>query len=255
MRLIFLLSLFLLSQKLYSQNCIAHRGDSRAYLENSLEALTSAVELNAHGIEFDLIHTKDNIALVMHDKTLKRTAISKNGKNCPLKSKIKKLSLYEIRENCLLSNGSEIPTLKDALEALKDYDGHLFIELKDSPSMNTLKLIARKRSHMVSKTRFISFKKRYLKKAVKLRDNFPIYKEMKMLNINLLWPFAGIRIGIDMSKWGQSFLFWARWHKKEIGIWTVDKESKIRELFKKKVPFITTNAIIECLEISKEFPR
>lgn len=246
-----IISLFLGSAQ--ANNCIAHRGDNENFMENSLESLKGAMDVKAHGIEFDLQHTSDGIALLMHDKRLRRTAMNKPGKSCPLKTKIKKLTLKEIKENCLLKNGSPIPTLEEAFDFLGDYPGHLFIELKDSPSHKTLDLIAERRTGKEEKTRFISFKKRYLKKAQKLQKIYPLYGEIKMLNINVWWPFPGKELGLDISKWGQRFLYWARKMKREIGIWTVDKVSSMRALFKRKIPFVTTNRITACMELSKAF--
>ncbi len=236
-----------------AKNCIAHRGDNENFLENSRASIKAAMELSAHGIEFDLRHTKDGVALVFHDKKLKRVAKSRPGFSCPLKKKIKKVNFSEIEEKCLLENGETIPTLEDILILTEAYDGHLFIELKDMPSMETLDLIARARSGKEDKTRFISFKRRYLKKAYKLKDKYPLYGEIRMLNINVFSPFAGRGLGLDVSYFGKHFLFWAKWWKKEIGIWTVDKLSVMKKLFKKKVPFITTNRVTACMELSTRY--
>lgn len=248
-----LTALLLLSTSLNAKNCIAHRGDNQNHLENSIASFNAAMDLNAHGIEFDLQHTKDGFAIIMHDKTLKRTAKSKENQSCPLKTKIKKLTLNQIKENCLLNDGSPILDLEEALILFENFPGHLFIELKDSPSSHTLATIAQYRSGKEKTTRFISFKKRYLKKARKLKHKYPLYAEIDMLNINVFIPFAGRGIGVDISKFGGRFLFWARWWKKEIGVWTVDKISKMRKLFKKKVPFITTNNITGCMELSRDY--
>lgn len=253
MRVILLLLSFILSNELFAKNCIAHRGDNENFLENSRESIIGAMNLRAHGIEFDLQHTKEGIALVFHDKKLERTATNRPGFSCPLKKKIKKLSLNSIRKNCVLKNGEEIPTLEEILELTRNYDGHLFIEFKDMPSLETLDLIARSRSGREDKTRFISFKRKHLKRAYKLKDKYPIYGEIKMLNINVFSPFAGRGLGLDVSYFGKHFLFWAKWWKKEVGIWTVDKLSVMKKLFKKKVPFITTNRVTACMELSTRF--
>lgn len=253
MRGLSILIIFLTFNTVDAKNCIAHRGDNQNYLENSQESIQAAMDLNAHGIEFDLQHTKDGVALVFHDKKLKRTAKSLPGKSCPLKTKIKKLTSKEIRESCLLINGDYIPTLEEILVLTEDYPGHLFIELKDEPSLGTLALIAESRTGKEDKTRFISFKKKHLKKARKLKHKYPLYGEIKMLNINVLSPFAGRGIGLDVSYLGKHFLFWARWWKKEIGIWTVDKISTMKKLFVKKVPFITTNNVTACMELSSQY--
>ena len=58
--------------------CIAHRGNKKFHLENSMEAFKSAVSVKSDGVEFDVHHTKDNIPIIMHDKTLERVAKNTN---------------------------------------------------------------------------------------------------------------------------------------------------------------------------------
>lgn len=57
-----------------SVEIIAHRGASRHAPENTLPAFQLAYELGANGIETDVHLTKDNIPVLIHDETLKRTA-------------------------------------------------------------------------------------------------------------------------------------------------------------------------------------
>ncbi|KRX01742.1 PLC-like phosphodiesterase, TIM beta/alpha-barrel domain [Pseudocohnilembus persalinus] len=58
---------------------IAHRGGSREYLENTIEAFDNAYRLNANIIEMDLCLTKDKKIVVIHDSHLKRmTGVNKH---------------------------------------------------------------------------------------------------------------------------------------------------------------------------------
>lgn len=52
---------------------IAHRGDSRAAPENSLDAFASAVAVGADLVELDYHHSADGVPVVCHDATLDRT--------------------------------------------------------------------------------------------------------------------------------------------------------------------------------------
>lgn len=63
--------------ELYAEKrCVAtaHRGASGLYPENTLLAMTKAVELGADLIEFDLRLTKDGIPVLLHDTTIDRTS-------------------------------------------------------------------------------------------------------------------------------------------------------------------------------------
>ena len=52
---------------------IAHRGNSIAYPENTMEAFRSAAELGVDMIEFDVWLSADGEAVVIHDETVDRT--------------------------------------------------------------------------------------------------------------------------------------------------------------------------------------
>ncbi|KAK4501501.1 hypothetical protein PRZ48_007310 [Zasmidium cellare] len=50
--------------------CIAHRGFSAKYPENTMAAFKAAVDVGAHALEMDLQLTKDGILVISHDPTL-----------------------------------------------------------------------------------------------------------------------------------------------------------------------------------------
>lgn len=133
-KLLIIISLIFSQNAFSSTKCIAHRGDNKYFMENSFSALYSAIEKKSHGVEFDIVHTQDNVALVMHDDTLIRLAKSKEGFSCDLTSKISSLAYNDIKENCILQNDEEIPTLKEFLSILKPLQTMRFIELKDKAS-------------------------------------------------------------------------------------------------------------------------
>src|ERR1051325_6829839 len=53
---------------------IGHRGASYVAPENTLGSFTRALADGADGIEFDVRLSRDQIPVVIHDETLKRTA-------------------------------------------------------------------------------------------------------------------------------------------------------------------------------------
>lgn len=57
---------------------IAHRGASKLAPENTMYAFELAYNLGAEGIETDVQLTKDNIPVLIHDETVRRTTNS-NG--------------------------------------------------------------------------------------------------------------------------------------------------------------------------------
>jgi len=88
---------------------IGHRGALHEALENSLESFNKAISGGAARIEFDVQTTKDHHLVIMHDKSLRRTAnVSKSVKN---------LSRAELKAINLL-NGEPVPFLDEVLESL-----------------------------------------------------------------------------------------------------------------------------------------
>ncbi len=53
---------------------VAHRGFAQQYPENTLEALSAAVEAGAKHIEFDVQLSADGVPFLMHDDNFSRTA-------------------------------------------------------------------------------------------------------------------------------------------------------------------------------------
>ena len=96
----------------------AHRGDMQNYPENSLEGILSAIMLGADVVEIDIRLTKDNVMVLMHDATLKRTTdwSTKNGKNgLPKSANVADWTYEQLMELRLLYNGKatdcKIPTM------------------------------------------------------------------------------------------------------------------------------------------------
>lgn len=86
---------------------IAHRGDSARQLENSLEAIGSALSLGVDMIEIDIRMGRDGALFVMHDKRTGRTA----GEDVD----IERSTADEIARVRLV-NGEPVPTLAAVLD-------------------------------------------------------------------------------------------------------------------------------------------
>ena len=103
---------------------IAHRGYVYKGVENSIEALEGAAEVGAHYVELDILLTKDNKFVVMHDYNLKRLA----GVN----KQVKDMNYDEV-VGLPIKQGdytSKIPSLEEFVNKAKDLNMKLVIELK-----------------------------------------------------------------------------------------------------------------------------
>lgn len=109
-------------RKLYDPNTssvvvVAHRGDWKHSVENSLPAMRHAIEMGVDVVEIDIRRTADGRLVLMHDATIDRTT---NGSG-----KVSELTLDSIR-NCYLKAADStltdlrVPTLDEVFEISRD---------------------------------------------------------------------------------------------------------------------------------------
>ena len=99
----------------------AHRGVSTDRPENTMAAFRAAVEQGYDWIELDPKFTRDNVCVVLHDRTLNRTARTPDGGNPPEETKIADITFAQARQYEYGSwfapgyAGEPLPTLEEAL--------------------------------------------------------------------------------------------------------------------------------------------
>lgn len=135
---------------------IAHRGASLVAPENTLAAFERALQDGADGIEFDVRLTRDNLPVVIHDATLKRTA----GSDAPIAS-LSSAELATIDVGSWFNrrfpsraraeySGETIPLLSRVFELIAPRCRLLYVELKcEATETNALveKVVAEVRAH------------------------------------------------------------------------------------------------------------
>jgi len=229
---------------------VAHRGNSSQYLENSIRSLQSALDLRTPAIEFDIHHTRDGKAIIMHDSTLKRTAKSKPGKKCDLHKKIRDLSIAQIRNNCQLQNGEAVPTLEDVIALFRNTDTQLFFEFKDIPNTRTLDLIFRAYLTRPKSLRVISFKTKALDRARESHIGQLIARGAGLFHIsskaqNVSFDYDGICV----KKPTEAFVEFAYEAKKPINVWTINDRDEMIHYSDLGVDYITTNFPKICIKL------
>ena len=103
---------------------IAHRGYVYKGVENSIEALEGAAEVGANYVELDILLTKDNKFVVMHDYNLKRLA--------GINKRVQDMNYDEV-VGLPIKQGdytSKIPSLEEFINKAKALNMKLVIELK-----------------------------------------------------------------------------------------------------------------------------
>lgn len=109
----------------------AHRGDRKRFPENTLPAFSAAIKSGADMIETDVQMSKDGVMIIMHDDNTVRTTGTDGV--------IGKMTLKEIKQldaGAWFSNDfkkTEIPTVSEFIELIKDTNILINWELKDYP--------------------------------------------------------------------------------------------------------------------------
>ena len=233
----------------YESFCISHRGNGGGHLENSLSAIKSAIDLGSHGVEFDIVHTIDREPILMHDLSLRRTARSKQNKKCPRKRAIKNIFLNEIKSNCKLKNGEEIPHLEDALLKFSNEPKFFLVELKDFPSDKTLRILKEYFDSHPNFLRVISFKKSIQNYFAFLKKQDPFWAKVNFLKLSVTKTSPEEVDGVNIRFPRVGLNKWVKKNKnKELGVWNVFSKKQIERANNLKIKFITTDNPILCLE-------
>lgn len=109
---------------------VAHRGYMENYPENSLSALSTALDAGACMIEFDVQMDFNEQLLVLHDDNFKRTAGVSQSVFKP--QDYAKISVHEPNRLADAFNPEPVPMLRQVAELLLDYPAATaFVEIKD----------------------------------------------------------------------------------------------------------------------------
>lgn len=120
---------------------VAHRSCWNAAPENSLAALNSCIQIGVDAVELDVRHTRDGVAVVLHDETVDRTTDG-TGQITELKwAQVRKLHLRQRDGGATAALTDErIPTLVEFLAAAKNKVA-LVMDVKDWSQASTFAAI------------------------------------------------------------------------------------------------------------------
>lgn len=216
---------------------IAHRGAWKANSlpENSIAALQKAFNLGCHGSEFDVQITADSIVVVNHDDTF-------FGKN------ISKSTYAELLAHKKLSNGEDLPTLDDYLNAgIKQQKTKLILEIKpqktkEMEALITNKVIDRVKALNASAwIEYISFSYSICKQLIAQGEKVYYLNgeiEPKMLKNE---GFYGFDYNLAVVNKNTTWIKEANDMNLATNVWTVNAEKDMLKLLAEQVNYITTN--------------
>jgi glycerophosphoryl diester phosphodiesterase len=259
---------------------VGHRGASDDAPENTLESLMLAWEQGAYAAECDIILTRDEELVLMHDDSTRRTAL--NGIDLVVEQtdweELKKLDVGSWKGEKW--SGVKIPLLKDVLGAIPE-GKHLFIEIKtgdtnlgaDVRVIEFLAALIEKEKISSEKITFICFDHDFLNR---LKKRLPHYKAFYLTTFE---PFPGkwpdvrneqelemyinkaLGNGIDGLDMENSPVITKEWVERihnsglKVCIWSYGKDDTTENARRYRgigIDFLTTNMPAKILQIFKQ---
>lgn len=217
---------------------IAHRGywKTDGSSQNSIRALVKADSIACFGSEFDVWLTADDVLVVNHDAVFKGVEIE--------------TSQSKDARAILLSNGENLPSLKQYLQAGKDCTTRLVFELK--PHKNRLQeakavidgIMMVDRMGLNDRVEYITFSADALEEFIKYAPKgTPVYYlngEKTPQELHKLGA-AGMDYNIRVFKKHPEWIKECHDLGMKVNVWTVNKEEDMKWCIEQGVDFITTN--------------
>lgn len=219
----------------------AHRGASGLAPENTMASILLALKLGADFSEIDVQETADGSIIMLHDAKLSRTTNRKG--------KIWKLNLIDLKNADAGSwfspdfAGEKIPTLESVINFVNK-KMKLNIELKTNGHQNKL---AERVVSIIEKKNFVdqciitSFDLNELRKVKLINPKIKtglIFSKIPEMDI---WSSEFESFSVNKKLATPEFIQKAHEVGKEVHVWTVNKERKMREMIEKGVDNIITN--------------
>lgn len=229
---------------------IAHRGDTSQAIENTLTALVAAAKIESDYVELDVMETKDKQLIVFHDETLRRLANKSSA--------IKDLTLAEIKDVSLVSNGltDRIPTFAEFIDVAKEHQIKLLVEIKlhgnESPEMvqNIVNLLAEKnvtRDYLVQ-----SLDGDIVKKVKELNPEIKT-GYLVAFNVGNIPSIPADFLVLEDFSVNQRLLNQARELNKTVFVWTVNRETLMRQYLRMDIDGMITNQPKRAIELRQSF--
>lgn len=230
---------------------IAHRGASAYAPENTHSSFKLAIDMEAEMIELDVLLSKDGIPVVIHDEKLKRTTSGKG--------KVKDYNLSELKYLDTGSwfdpefQGEPFPTLEEVLSYTKDRIA-VNIEIKteavtdevnDGIVEKTLEIV--KRTGTEDQVIFSSFDYRVMRHLEELAPDMPkaiLYEKRqskRKLPSELVNEYKVDAFNCSYKQLSDKWIEDLNSHNIPFNIYTVDDESKMKELIQKGAAGIFSN--------------
>ena len=231
---------------------VAHRGYVAKGVENSLEALEAAAKEKASYVEMDILLTKDNQFVVMHDYNLKRLAgVDKN---------VKDMTLAEVQglKNQQDGHTSHIPSFEEFVTRAKELKMPLLVELKPhgAEPENYVDLFVQKMKDLGVEKDYptmsldLSVMEKVEKKAPEIKTGYVIPIQFGQFENTSVDFFA-----IEDFSYQEDLVTQAHEMKKELYVWTINDEEKLTAYLQRPIDGIITDEVEEAQRLKKNLKK
>lgn len=231
---------------------VAHRGYVAKGVENSLEALEAAAKEKASYVEMDILLTKDNQFVVMHDYNLKRLAgVDKDVKDMTLA----KVQGLKIQQDGRISH---IPSFEEFVTRAKELQMPLLVELKPHGAEleNYVDLFVQKMKELGVDKDYpamsldLSVMEKVEKKAPEIKTGYVIPIQFGSFENTSVDFFA-----IEDFSYQEDLVTQAHEMKKELYVWTINDEEKLTTYLQRPIDGIITDEVAEAQRLKKNLKK
>ena len=231
---------------------IAHRGYVEKGVENSIEALEAAAKARVDYVEMDVLMTKDNKFIVMHDYNLKRlTGINK---------KVQDMTYNELVGLPISQSGhtSKIPSFEEYVKRAKELNIKLVVELKPhgGEPNNYVDIF-------IEKVKELDIENNYKYMSLDLKVMEELESKAPQLETGYIIPFQFGKFSnnnvdffaIEDFSFSNTLVEQAKSQNKSVYVWTINDPSLITKYLQSPANGIITDEPVQVRETKEKLEK
>ena len=231
---------------------IAHRGYVEKGVENSIEALEAAAKAGVDYVEMDVLMTKDNKFIVMHDYNLKRLV--------GINKKVQDMTYNELVGLPISQSGhtSRIPSFEEYVKRAKELNIKLVVELKPhgGEPNNYVNIF-------IEKVKELNIENNYKYMSLDLKVMEELESKAPQLETGYIIPFQFGRFSnnnvdffaIEDFSFSNTLVEQAKSQNKSVYVWTINDPSLITKYLQSPANGIITDEPVQVKEIKEKLEK
>ena len=231
---------------------IAHRGYVEKGVENSIEALEAAAKAGVDYVEMDVLMTKDNKFIVMHDYNLKRLV--------GINKKVQDMTYNELVGLPISQSGhtSRIPSFEEYVKRAKELNIKLVVELKPhgGEPNNYVNIF-------IEKVKELNIENNYKYMSLDLKVMEELESKAPQLETGYIIPFQFGKFSnnnvdffaIEDFSFSNTLVEQAKSQNKSVYVWTINDPSLITKYLQSPANGIITDEPVQVKEIKEKLEK